>query len=91
VKNSLGEVSSIPVPWANDEERHTHDFENYAIKLLQATHNQTKAGELLDVSYEKINRVMHNSVERGLSRRELSSEKIISINIDLRGWQRQNA
>jgi len=88
VKNSLGNVSSIPVPWANDEERHTHEFENYAIKLLQATHNQTKAGELLDVSYEKINRVMSNSVERGLARRELSSEKIISINIDEKSYKK---
>jgi len=56
--------------------------------LLQATHNQTKAGELLDVSYEKINRVMHNSVERGLTRRELSSEKIISINIDEKSYKK---
>src|SRR4030065_701180 len=85
---SLGNVSSIPVPWANDEERHTQEFENYAIKLLQATHNQTKAGELLDVSYEKINRVMSNSVERGLARRELSSEKIISINIDEKSYKK---
>jgi len=36
VENSLGDVSNTPVPWANDEERHTHAFENYAIKLLQA-------------------------------------------------------
>lgn len=88
VKNSMGNVISIPVPWANDEERHTHDFENYAIKLLQATHNQTKTGQLLDVSYEKINRVMHNSVERGISRRELGKDKIISINIDEKSYKK---
>ena len=39
VKNSLGDVSSEPVQWANDEERHTHDFENYVIKLSQAPHS----------------------------------------------------
>lgn len=78
VKNSLSQITSVPVPWADDGERHTHDFEDYAIKVLQATHNQTKAGELLDVSYEKINRVMYNSVERGLTRRNLSADTIIS-------------
>ena len=88
VKNSSGEVSSVPVPWANDEERHTHDFENYAIKVLQATHNQTKAGELLAVSYEKINRVMCKSVKRGLTRRELGSDKIISLNLDEKSYKK---
>src|SRR3989337_241528 len=38
--------------------------------------------------HEKINRVMSNSVERGLARRELSSEKIISINIDEKSYKK---
>ena len=88
VKNSIGKVSSIAVPWAEDDERHTHDFENYAIRILQATQNQTKAGELLDVSYEKINRVMSNSVERGLSRRNLASDTIVSLNIDEKSYKK---
>jgi len=88
VKNSLGKVSSIAVPWSDDDERHTRDFENYAIRVLKATHNQTKAGELLDVSYEKINRVMLNSVDRGLSRRKLADDRIISINIDEKSYEK---
>ncbi|MBU2444947.1 MAG: hypothetical protein KJ666_05165 [Bacteroidetes bacterium] len=42
VKNSLGNVVSIPVPWADDDGRHTKKFDDYAIKVLKATHNQTK-------------------------------------------------
>jgi transposase len=88
VKNSLGKISSIAVPWADDDERHTRDFENYATRVLQATKNQTQAGELLDVSYEKVNRVMRNSVERGLSRRDLSSETIVSLSIDEKSYKK---
>lgn len=88
VKNSFGEVVSVPLPWAEDEERHTKKFEDYAIKVLKATHNQTKAGELLGVSYEKMNRVMCNSVERGLQRRQLDKEDIPTINIDEKSYKK---
>jgi transposase len=44
IKNSDGKLISVPVPWSDEDERHTTVFENYAIKVLQVTHNQTKAG-----------------------------------------------
>lgn len=88
VKNSLGEVVSVPLPWAEDEERHTKKFEDYAIKVLQATHNQTQAGKLLGVSYEKMNRVMCNSTARGLQRRQLAQEEIAAINMDEKSYKK---
>jgi transposase len=88
IKNSDGKVISVPVPWSDEDERHTRAFENYAIKVLQGTHNQTKAGEILNVSYEKMNRIMKNAVERGLERRNLSKDEIIHISIDEKSYKK---
>lgn len=88
IKNSEGKIISVPIPWAEDNEQHTRAFENYAIQVLKATHNQTKAGELLHVSYEKMNRIMQNAVERGLERRELPKDKIVYIGIDEKSYKK---
>lgn len=88
IKNSLGKIVSVPVPWAEDDNRNTKRFNNYAIRVLKATHNQTKAGELLGVSYEKVNQVMCSSVERGLQRRQLEKEEILIINIDEKSYKK---
>lgn len=88
VKNSLGNIVSIPVPWADEDNRHTKKFDDYAIKVLKATHNQTKAGELLGISYEKVNRIMCKAVERGIQRRHLDKEDIPVINIDEKSYKR---
>jgi transposase len=90
IKNSDGKVISVPVPWSDEDERHTRAFENYAIKVLQGTHNQTKAGEILNVSYEKMNRIMKNAVERGLERRNLSKDEIIHISIDEKSYKKEH-
>jgi len=66
VKNSLGNIVSVPVPWADEDNRTTKRFDDYAIKLLKATKNQTSTGELLGISYEKVNRIISISVERGI-------------------------
>lgn len=88
IKNSLGKVTSIPLPWAEDGEQHTKDFENYSIKVLKATHNQSRAGELLGISYDKMNRVMHNGVTRGLERRHLEKDQIPNIHIDEKSYKK---
>jgi len=88
VKNSLGEVVSVAVPWANDDQRHTKKFDDHAINVLKATRNQTKAGELLGVSYEKVNKVMLDGVERGLQRRQLHEDQIPHIGIDEKSYKK---
>jgi len=86
VKNSFGEISSIEVPWADNGERHTHPFENKCIKVMQATHNQTQTGTLMGVGYDKVTRIMHRAVKRGLSRRDLSKEKITQLCMDEKSY-----
>lgn len=88
IKNSDGKIISFPVPWADDDERLTRKFENYAIRVLKATDNQTKAAELLGVSYEKINRIMSNSVEHELKPRKLSEDQIPYIGIDEKSYKK---
>ena len=69
VKVSSGKVKTIKVPWADTYERHTYLFERLAIDILQGTKNQTKTAKLLRCGFNIINRIIHNSVKRGLKRR----------------------
>jgi len=47
---------------------------------LQATFNQTKASQILRISFSQINTLMKNAVKRGLTRRK--KEDFIYIGID---------
>jgi transposase len=88
IKNSLGEVRSVPIPWADEDNRGSRDFENHTIEVLKATRNQTKAGELLGISYDKVHNVMKRSVARGLERRDLSDDEIPHIHIDEKSYRK---
>ena len=68
IKSSKG-VKTIKVPWADSFERHTYLFERLVIDLLKATKNQTQTAKLLRCGFNVINRIIHNSVERGMKRR----------------------
>ncbi len=87
VKNSLGQVNTILVPWANKLDRYSYLLEKKIIDLLQATKNQTKTAELMRMSFIQINRILYNSVKRGLSRRTNISE-IKHISIDEKSFKR---
>jgi len=69
VKCNDGKIKTIRTPWADDYERHTLLFERLAIDILKATKNQTKTAELLRCGFNVINRIVSNSVKRGLDRR----------------------
>jgi transposase len=69
IKDSQGKVLTVKTPWADDYERHTYMFERVAIDILRATKNQTKTAELLRCGFNVINRIIHNSVKRGLNNR----------------------
>ena len=69
VKNEQNKVVTILPPWASKNTRCTHQFEVKVIDTLQATQNQTKTAGLLNCSFNQVNRILHNSVERGLKRR----------------------
>jgi transposase len=87
IKNSLGKVESVLVPWASSAERHTHLFENLVIDTLQATHNQTKTAGLLKTTFDIVNRIMHLSVKRGMSRRVIREDEIIQLAIDEKSFK----
>lgn len=87
---NTGEIVSCPVPWADEGERHSLLFEDRVIETLHATGTQTRAGELMRVSYEKVNRIMHRAVERGLGRRKLEDEgcPIPFLHVDEKSYRR---
>jgi transposase len=70
IKDIEGNIKTIKPPWANLSDRSTYLFEKRVIDTLLATKNQTKTSELLRCSFNLTNRIMHQSVERGLERRD---------------------
>ncbi|MGH7240604.1 MAG: ISL3 family transposase [Candidatus Saccharimonadales bacterium] len=71
VINEEGRISTIEVPWSDYSDRYTYLFEAEVIKVLQMTKNQTKTATYLGISYDIVNRVMKNAVDRGLAGRKL--------------------
>jgi len=69
IKDKKGKIKTLKSPWADNYQRHTYLFERIAIDVLQATKNQTKTAELLRCGFNVINKIIHSSVLRGLSRR----------------------
>lgn len=88
VKNKEGKVVTIIPPWASKHERHTNLFEYAIIDLLLATKNQTKTAELMRCGFNVINRVIHLSTKRGLSRRNLSDLRIDHLSIDEKSFKK---
>ena len=68
IKTAAGNVKTIEYDWAEDGLSHTKKFENQCIKVLQATHCQKTAADLMRTSDDKICGIMHHSVERGLQK-----------------------
>lgn len=88
VKNKSGKIITIVPPWASKHERHTYLFEHAVIDLLSATKNQTKTAELMRCGFNVINRVIHLSTERGLSRRNLSDLQFEHLSIDEKSFKK---
>ena len=86
IKTTGGQIESVIVPWAEEDTRHTYLFEDKVIKIIQSTHNQTKSGEIMKLSQEKVNYIMHKAVKRGLSRRNLQEENILHLSIDEKSY-----
>ncbi len=88
IKNSQGAVITIVPPWADKHTRHTHLFEHAIIDLLLATKNQTKTAKLMRCGFNVINRVIHLSTERGLSRRDLSNMDFSRLSLDEKSFKK---
>ena len=88
VMNKQGKVVTIAPPWASKHERHTYLFEHALIDLLLATRNQTRTAELMRCGFNVVNRVIHLSTERGLSRRNLSNLQFEHLSIDEKSFKK---
>lgn len=88
VKNKKGKVVTVVPPWASKHERHTYLFEHAVIDLLLATKNQTKTAKLMRCGFNIINRVIHLSTDRGLSRRNLSNLQFEHLSIDEKSFKK---
>lgn len=82
-------VKSIDIPWSERNSRFTSMYERFAIDVLQGCGNQTKARELLRLSWDEVHLIQSKGVQRGLWRR--SSGELRYIGVDeksfLRGHQ----
>ena len=63
-------VRQIGIPWADAHTHWTLLFEAFAIDVLEATSNLTRACTLLKLGWEQAHMIRVRAVERGLSRRE---------------------
>jgi len=79
VKCSEHGVKSIDIPWADKRSRFTALFERLAIDVLLGCQNQTKAKELLRLSWDEVHHIQEKAVQRGLERREMAGLQYIGI------------
>lgn len=70
VKLKDGNIKSITTPWADEGNRHTYLFERLVIDWLLASKNQTQTANMLRCGFNLVNRIMHNSCQRGMERRD---------------------
>jgi transposase len=88
VKNSLGKVTSLEIPWSDSSKRYSFLFEKYIIDLLKATFNQSKTAKLANTTFDVVNRIMHSSVERGMLRRTFKKGEIVLLGIDEKAFNK---
>ncbi len=72
-------VKSAEIPWAEERSRFTALFERLAIDVLLACQNQTKAKEMLRLSWDEIHNVQDRAVKRGLERRRLEAVQYLGV------------
>ena len=82
-------VKSVSAPWAEKHSCFTVLFEALAIDMLLSCKNQTKAMEMLRLSWDEVHRIQERAVERGLERRHLDAVEYLGVDEKsfLRGHQ----
>jgi len=76
---------TLPVPWSRPHSRFTLLFERLAIDLLRNFKKQYRVSDQLRISFDQLNRIMQQAVERGLERRD-TGELIEHIGIDEKSY-----
>jgi transposase len=70
IEDETGKVSTLKPSWSTANNRHSYLFERKVIDTLLATKNQTKTSNLLQCSFDLVNRIMHLATARGLGMRD---------------------
>lgn len=81
-------VKSADVPWAGKHSRFTAMFERLAIEMLLACQNQTKAMQVLRLSWDETHRIQERAVKRGLKRR--STKAVEYLGVDEKSFLRRH-
>ena len=71
-------AQTVRVPWAEGSSRFTQLFERFAIEVLQAC-SASKAGELLDISWDQADGIKQRAVRRGLALRQLAGLHYVCV------------
>ena len=71
IRDKQGKVKIMSVSWASKYGRYTAKFESKVVDLLLVTKNQTKTASFMQCGFRVVNAIIHKSIERGLSRRNL--------------------
>lgn len=79
-------VLTASVFWAEPNSRFTALFERFAIDVLQATQVQARAAQLLRLSADQVQYLMHKAVARGLGKRS-STDPVAHAGLDEKSFQ----
>ncbi|MBK8802028.1 MAG: transposase [Fibrobacteres bacterium] len=84
-------VLQLPVPWAGPKSRFTLLFESRCIDAMQIC-PRSGAAELLGTSVDRLGRIAHHAVERGLERKAKPGRKgelafPTGLSIDEKSWR----
>jgi transposase len=79
ILDSKGGVKQIGLAWASPKVGYTHLFENKVIEVLKMSNNQTKTALFFNTTFSIVHGIMERAVARGLSKRDLSDLRAISL------------
>jgi len=82
-------ILTIETSWSQAQSHFSLLFERLAIDMLMTFKKQSKVADMLRISFDQMNYIMHRSVKRGLSRRE-SKQQIKHIGIDEKSYARHH-
>lgn len=88
IKTSTGKVKTVDPSWASGHQRHTYLFEHVVIDLLKATKNQTQTALFMRCSFSLVNRIIHLSTARGLSRRDIKDLPLKHLSLDEKSFRK---
>ena len=71
-------AQTVQVPWAEGSSRFTLCFESFAIEVLQAC-SASRAGKLLEISWDEADGIKQRAVRRGMARRQISDLQYVCV------------